>query len=134
MEPAALPGDFGGRLVLEIAGEAAAARRLRRVAHQHLAGLARSDVAIGIIDDANLDARHRPSERAGADLARFDGVAKHTHHLRHAPELDHGKAEALLERRVQLGLDAGADAKADLVLPFVLPGRELQQHGAITPR
>jgi hypothetical protein len=57
------------------------------------------------------------------------GVAQHAHHLRHAPELDHGKAEAGFERRVQLGLDAGADAEADLVFAFVFAGRQLQQHG-----
>ena len=39
------------------------------------------------------------------------------------------KAEALLERGMQLGLDAGADAEADLVTPFVLAGRQLEQHG-----
>ena len=87
-----------------------------------------SDVSIGIVDDAHLDARHGPPECAGADLARLHGVAQHANHLGHSPELDHGKAEALLERRVQLGLDAGADAEPDLVLPFVHARRELQQN------
>ena len=99
------------------------------MAHQQLARLSVGDVVLGIVDDAHLDARHGLAEGARADLARLVGVAQHAHHLGHAPELDHGKAEALLEFGVQLGLDAGADAEADLVLPFVLAGRQLQQHG-----
>jgi hypothetical protein len=98
------------------------------VAHQHFPRSPVSDVAIGIVDDAHLDARHGPPEGAGADLARLDGIAQHANHLRHSPQLDHGEAETLLERRVQFGLDAGADAEPDLVLPFVLGRRELQQH------
>src|SRR5262249_1736446 len=105
--------------------ERAPAGRCSRVAHQELAGLAIADVAIGIVDDAHLDARSDAAEGAGADLARFDAVGQHARHLGHAPDLDHGKAEALFEGGMQFGLDAGADAEAHGMAPLVLIGREL---------
>src|SRR5262245_66436828 len=110
VEPTAAPGGFGRRLVVEIAREAGAARRPGRMAHHKLAGLAIGDVAIGVVDDAHFDARPDAAEGARADLARLDAVAQHPRHLGHAPDLDHGKAEALLEGRMQLGPDARADA------------------------
>src|SRR5262249_58477528 len=44
VEPAAAPGRLRGRLFLEVAGEAAPPRRRRRMAYQHLAGLAVGNV------------------------------------------------------------------------------------------
>jgi hypothetical protein len=54
-------------------------------------------------------------------------VGENAHHLGHAPNLDHGKAEALLEFGVQLRLDAGAETEADAVAAIVLGGRLAEQ-------
>src|SRR5262245_42314636 len=70
MEPAAPPGRFGRRVVLEIAREAAAAWRLGRMTDHQLAGPSVGDVAVLVIDDARLDAGHGAAEGPGTDLTR----------------------------------------------------------------
>src|SRR6185295_14412620 len=121
------------RLVLEIAGEATSAWGLLRVAHKHLPGLAVWHVAIGIINDTDIDARHSPPEGTRSYLTRLKGVAQHADHLRHAPDLEHRKTEALLERLVQLRLDAGTDAEADAMAPLDVAGRLVEQQGRDHP-
>ena len=127
-KPAATPDRFGGRCIVEIAAEEIAARRIGRVADQHLAGRAVGHVAIGVVDDAHLEAGLNPAEGARADLARRLVVDQGANHLRHAPELDEREAEALLERCVQLRLDAGTDAEAHAVLALVRRLGPAQQH------
>ncbi len=72
---------------------------------------------------ADIDARHRATKGADANLTRLHGVAKQVRQLSHALDLDldldHWKAEALLERLMELRFDIGADADADLVAPLV---------------
>ena len=84
---------------------------------------------VAIVDHTYLDARHRPAEGARADLTRLEVVPQHTHHLCHAPDLDQRKAKAPFEQQVQLRLDAGANAEADVVVPLVLPRRLVEQQG-----
>ena len=92
----------------------------------HLAGLAVGNVPILIVDHAHIDARDGAAEGTRADLARRAIVGQNAHHLGHAPDLDQGKAEPLLEYRMQLRLDAGAQSEAHLVRA-VFGARRLSQ-------
>ena len=98
--------------VVEVSREAAAARRRRGMAEQHLARLPVGEVALLVVDHAHFHPGDFPPEGARADLARLVAVRQAAHHLGHAPEFDQGKAEALLDRPMELRLDAGADAEA----------------------
>src|SRR5262249_42324016 len=127
VEPAAPPSRLGRRLIPEIAREAAPARCLRRVAHEHLAGFTIRDVTVAIINDADIDAWHGPPKGARPQLARLDVVRKHTHHLGHAPDLNQRKAEARFKSPMQLRLDACADAIADLMASLAVARRLIEQ-------
>jgi hypothetical protein len=127
VEPPLPPGRLRRRRIVEIAREAAPARRCRRMAHQHLAGLAVRHIAVVLVDDPHLDARHGAAEGARAHLSGRDAIGQHTHHLGHAPQLDQRKTEALLEGRVQLRLDAGAEAEAHTMPAVLGAGRLAQQ-------
>src|SRR5207244_11432080 len=59
----------------------------------------------------NLHPGDLPPERARADLAGLAAIRQDAHHFRHSPDFDQGKAEALLDRAMELRLDAGADAE-----------------------
>src|SRR5262249_56577301 len=84
-------------------------------AHQQLALGAAPNVAVGVIDDARLESAERPAERARGDLAWLTMVGVAAARLGHPPHLDQRKPEALLEARVQLGLDTGAEAELHVV-------------------
>src|SRR5262249_12990329 len=97
VEPTPAPSCLGRRVVLKIAREATPARCLCRVAHQHFAGLAVRYVVLLIVDYAHVNARQGAAKGSRTDLARLCGIPQHAHHLRHTPDLDHGKTEALFE-------------------------------------
>ena len=87
-----------------------------------------------VVDDARLEAAGRAAEGARADLARLVAVGEDAPGLGHAPHLDQREAEALLERRVQLRLDAGADAEAHRCARSSGAGGWLSSIGGMTPR
>src|SRR5262249_39771172 len=88
-------------------------------AHEELAVLAARDVPALIVDHARLEGAEWAPERARGDLAGLVTVGVDPPGLRHAPDFDEGEAEALFEARVQLGLDAGAQAELHVVRPVL---------------
>ena len=76
-------------------------------------GLSGRHILVVLIDDARLEPRNGTADSAGVDQARLDVVRNET--AAHRPEFDEGKAEPLLARGVLGGVDAGAEAEADLV-------------------
>ena len=94
----------------------------------HLAGRAVGHITVLVVDHADIQPRHRPSEHARAHLARRLVVEGGAHHLGHAPDLDQREAEALLELRMPLRVDAGADGKAHAVAAVQRRRRLAQQH------
>ena len=99
------------------------------MAEQHLARVALGEVALLVVDHADFHPGDFPPECARARLARLVAVGQAAHHLRHAPDLDQGKAEALLERPMELRLDAGADAEAHAVRSLLRVHGLAVQHG-----
>src|SRR6266851_916349 len=100
----------------------------------HLAWRADHDILVLLVDDADVDARGRSSERTGTNLARRLVIEQHAYHFGHAPDFDQRKAEPLFEHTVELRLGARpktkADAVAALFVAFGIPSRS----GTITPR
>ena len=119
MEPAALPGLLGRGGVFQVAGEEAPARVRPRAADDELALDAARHLAILGVHHPRLEVALRPAEGAGRDLPGLDVVGEDAAGLRHPPHLDQRKAEALLEQRVQVRLDAGAEAELHRVPPLL---------------
>lgn len=115
VEPAAAPGLGRGLRVVEVAAEEVPPGRGFGVADHQLARRAVGQHLAGLVHHAGVQARACAAEGPRADLARFVAVAQGPHHLGHAPEFEQREAIARLECRVQLGLDAGAVAKAHWV-------------------
>jgi hypothetical protein len=130
VEPAAAPGFLGGRLVVEVSRKAAPAGRRLGMAEQHLARLPAGEVALLIVDHANFHPGDFPPKRARADLAGLAAIRQDAHHLRHSPDFDQGKAEALLDRAMELRLDAGPDAETHGVRSLVRIRRLAVEHGS----
>ena len=137
VEPAAGPGLFGGRFVFQVAAEETASRIGAAGAHPQLAGHAGVDVGACVIHQAPLHRRVGAAEATGADVARL-AVRHHAGRragFGHRPRLEQRKAEARLERRVQLAVDAGAKADAHRVLAIRRPtARRANSIAGITPR
>src|SRR5262245_29682509 len=85
---------------------------------QHLARLLVWDVAILIVDHTNFYPREFPTECARANRTRLAAIRQKAHHLRHSPYFDQGEAKALLDRSMELWLDAGPDAEPHIVRPL----------------
>ena len=129
VKPAAAPRGLGGLGVVQVTAEEVLARRGRRMAHPHLAGLAVGHLGARFVHHAHLQAGLGAAKGARADLARRVVVGDDAHDLGHAPQLHQGQAKALFEYGVQLRLDTGAVAKAHAVRALQRAGRLGQQHG-----
>src|ERR1700722_13474957 len=114
VKPAAAPSLGGGLGVLQVLAKEAVTWLRSGVADKQFAGFTDCGIRPALGDDARFQLRAGPAEATRTDMARFLGRDNHraSAGLGHGPGLDQRKSEAFLERALQCGVDAGAEAEA----------------------
>ena len=119
MEPPALPGGVGRRLILIVLGEETPPRIFPGVADQQFAGAIWTSFFSVFSNNAHLHIRTGTPQTVLPHLARFVIGADHRTGagLGHSPGLDQREAEAPLEWPMQTWIDASTKSKSHLMIP-----------------